>query len=581
MFRPMQRTACLILLATGVTAAGCPADTVDATDDGSTSGDVATTTGAESSGGDTPTTMSTTDGGDTTTAAATDTGNDESSSSGEPPPPECGNSVAEGDEDCDGPDLAGMDCISQGFEGGELVCDADCGGFDTSGCFFFFCGNDTIQGDEVCDGANTGAATCQTEGFESGTLGCTVNCRAFDTSTCGDCNNGIIDGDDVCDGIELDGETCTSLGFDSGPLGCLADCSGYDSAGCGACGNGTIDGAETCEAADLDGETCLTLGFDSGNLACNATCDAFNTAGCGDCGNSIIDGDDLCDGAAVGAATCVTQGFDNGVLTCDATCQGYDTSACGTCGDGVIDPSESCDSGDFGGETCASLGLQGGTLGCSPSCQYDFSMCDIAGIPFGSDSGYNGFALTPAIPLCDDISATGTPTGLTDDSNQVVPIGFTFPLYGVNHLDANIQSNGTLRFGDAAYLSYTNSCLPTATNPSTSTLYVFWDDLNPSLGAGEVYYQTLGAPGDQRFVVQWDTANFGGDAADLMRMQVMLHEATGAIDVCYVDTINAGNTANNGAEATAGIQLNSADALQYSCNTPDLTNGLMLMYLPL
>jgi hypothetical protein len=76
-------------------------------------------------------------------------------------------------------------------------------------------------------------------------------------------------------------------------------------------------------------------------------------------------------------------------------------------------------------------------------------------------------------------------------------------------------------------------------------------------------------------------ANFGGNSVDLMRFQAVLHESTGFIDVCYVDTINAANTADNGAEATSGLQQSAMNGLQFSCNTPTLTAGTQLLYVPL
>jgi len=45
----------------------------------------------------------------------------------------CGDGVIEGDEDCEGDDLAGQTCESLGFLGGELSCDEDCS-FDITGC---------------------------------------------------------------------------------------------------------------------------------------------------------------------------------------------------------------------------------------------------------------------------------------------------------------------------------------------------------------------------------------------------------------------------------------------------------------
>jgi len=47
--------------------------------------------------------------------------------------PGCGDDLIEGIEQCDGADLGGATCISQGFTGGTLSCDASCN-FDTSLC---------------------------------------------------------------------------------------------------------------------------------------------------------------------------------------------------------------------------------------------------------------------------------------------------------------------------------------------------------------------------------------------------------------------------------------------------------------
>ncbi len=47
---------------------------------------------------------------------------------------DCGNNIREGSEACDGTDLAGQDCISQGFPGGTLSCDPQCTGFVTISC---------------------------------------------------------------------------------------------------------------------------------------------------------------------------------------------------------------------------------------------------------------------------------------------------------------------------------------------------------------------------------------------------------------------------------------------------------------
>lgn len=50
-----------------------------------------------------------------------------------PPEPVCANGLVETGESCDGTNLSGATCVSQGFTGGTLGCNAECG-FDTSAC---------------------------------------------------------------------------------------------------------------------------------------------------------------------------------------------------------------------------------------------------------------------------------------------------------------------------------------------------------------------------------------------------------------------------------------------------------------
>jgi len=106
--------------------------------------------------------------------------------------PVCGDNVAEGAEVCDGTDLSGETCVSQGFAGGgTLACNGTCTGFDTSGCIGGpVCGNGVIETGEQCDGGNLGGATCTSLGFSGGTLACTGSCT-YDTSGCttGGCTN--------------------------------------------------------------------------------------------------------------------------------------------------------------------------------------------------------------------------------------------------------------------------------------------------------------------------------------------------------------------------------------------------------
>lgn len=440
------------------------------------------------------------------------------------------------------------------------------------------CGNGVLDGGEMCDGADLGGATCVGEGFESGTLVCAADC-SFDTTVCGTCGNGDIDGDELCDG-SLGGESCVSQGFDSGSLDCGADCYSFDTTACGECGNAIIDGTETCDGSNVSGMDCEDLNYDSGSIGCASNCTGYDFTSCGVCGNGVVDGEDLCDGSDLAGETCLTQGHDSGTLGCDAACGAFVAAACGDCGDGVLAASETCDGALLGGETCESLGLVGGELGCTANCGFEVTNCDIPGIPFGSDAGYSGYALQLDDTTCDDISATGTPVNLFDDDSVFVPMGFTFPIYAIDVDSVTINSNGSLHFGDDGYIGLGNECLPTIQEPSSSNLHVFWDDLNTAPNGGQIYYETLGADGDRRFVVQWDTAHYASDGADPIRVQAMMQESTGQLIVCYPDATSVGDFGDQGAEATSGIQQDNDTALQFSCNTPDLVDGLQLLYIP-
>jgi hypothetical protein len=72
----------------------------------------------------------------------------------------CGNDVIEGDEVCDGSDLGGETCQSQGFDGGTLACNGDCQGFDTSGCTTGTClpaGSSCSSHGDCCSNKCTGS----------------------------------------------------------------------------------------------------------------------------------------------------------------------------------------------------------------------------------------------------------------------------------------------------------------------------------------------------------------------------------------------------------------------------------------
>lgn len=106
----------------------------------------------------------------------------------------CGNNVKDGSEVCDGTDLGGQTCSSQGFSGGTLACASTCGSFDTSGCFTNSC-SDTDGGFVVgtqgtVSGSNNGQSFSHTDSCNS-TVKLTewVCAGTTPTSSTNDCTN--------------------------------------------------------------------------------------------------------------------------------------------------------------------------------------------------------------------------------------------------------------------------------------------------------------------------------------------------------------------------------------------------------
>jgi len=249
----------------------------------------------------------------------------------------CGDGFIDPAEECDGSNLQGQTCESLGHYNlnGTLSCTATCE-YDRADCGGR-CGDGVIEGErgEQCEGGNLGGATCESQGYAGGSLTCDSACH-LDTSTCESrCGDGVVTAPhEDCEGDDLAGGTCQTQGFYTGTLRCGADCR-YDTGDCDeSCGDGVIQGlhGEVCDGLLLDGETCLRLGYYGGELLCAADCRSLDEAPCqavGRCGDDLIQGDhgETCDGTNLGGQDCTDLGFDRGALTCEDGCR-FDESAC-------------------------------------------------------------------------------------------------------------------------------------------------------------------------------------------------------------------------------------------------------------
>lgn len=100
--------------------------------------------------------------------------------------PACGNKTVDSNEECEATFNGDVlwpktTCKDQGFLTGNLKC-TNCQ-FDTSFCSTSPCGDGIANSGEACDGYDLGGKTCVTEGFYGGKLSCTAMCT-FDTGKC-------------------------------------------------------------------------------------------------------------------------------------------------------------------------------------------------------------------------------------------------------------------------------------------------------------------------------------------------------------------------------------------------------------
>jgi len=179
-----------------------------------------------------------------------------------------------------------------------------------------------------------------------------------------------------------------------------------------------------------------------------------------------------------------------------------------------------------------------------PMTSYTWSVYGVDEVPNAGDAAQvSGKVLSPwqVIPYqWQDISGTGTNTGIISDDQNVgpFPLGFNFQFFGNTFNSIRVCSNGFLSFTSSS-TAYTNAAIPTAAEPN-NLIALFWDDLNPS-SAGTVYYQQ----GAGYFIVQYDHCAYYPSGGDVT-VQVIFN-ADGSMIYAY-------NTITTNTSCTVGIE---------------------------
>ncbi len=171
-----------------------------------------------------------------------------------------------------------------------------------------------------------------------------------------------------------------------------------------------------------------------------------------------------------------------------------------------------------------------------------------------------------------DISGSGTPVSLTDDSFAgPIDMGMNFYFYGTDYSQIYIGSNGIVSFG-AGTNSYSNINIPNAADPN-NFIAACWDDMNPGAGGSIYYYHDTA---NNRFIVSYVALPFYSGAADAT-FEIILYP-NGRVLMEY-GSLNPGSRGLN--QLTVGIEnVDGTDGLQVVNNANYLHTNMAILYSP-
>lgn len=212
----------------------------------------------------------------------------------------------------------------------------------------------------------------------------------------------------------------------------------------------------------------------------------------------------------------------------------------------------------------------------------------LAALSRGPDGG--GYQATDAtVYSFVDVSAGGASMlAGTDDASAALTLPFAFTFYGQSYSMVCVSSNGAMYFvpagaSCAALNDFANIDLALTTPNDWPALFPYWTDLTFQVpGAGSVFYQTVGTAGSRRFVVQWNDAMPAASPSPVTFQAILLEGSNDILFQYKTVTLDSGNPASNGAQATVGIR-NAAGAasnklIEWSFNAPVLRDGTAIRF---
>jgi len=177
---------------------------------------------------------------------------------------------------------------------------------------------------------------------------------------------------------------------------------------------------------------------------------------------------------------------------------------------------------------------------------------------------------------------TGTNLGLFADYVGIITSPFPIQFGGGSFMSVAAGAGGTITFNGSG--SEANDVIPTMQIPLL--IAPFWADLYP-FGTGNdnnVFWAVTGTAPNRELIVEWRDVPYccGYDTENTVRFEVVFFEGSSNIQFNYANTVFGGPYApdDNGATATAGVQVAPGIGTQYSYDQPVLLSKTSLLWYP-